>query len=705
MVMFYKLLLIFSGFSGTLLLSVYSYSKGGFPAGRKARYLLIFLRFITLFILFLLLFFRFFSFSVTFKEKPALGIIIDKSDSMNLQDEGIKRNKILNSIITSRGFKDIINKSDPVFCAFGGDVIISKKMPDYFPDNFSTSTNISLAFKKLAHAFSPNKFDSVLLISDGNYNRGMNPVYAAKSMGCPVYVIGVGKDTLPKDLEITNLRTNEISYAGTKINVEVEMSSRGFNKQKVTVNLFCDGNLCDSKIVTLSDNGEQVKALLSFIPKTAGDYLIKAVAPALKGEYTDKNNFRDLKIKVLKSKIKVLMFSGAPDPDVAAISRILKQDPNVEATFRTFKKDGGFYQGTPIFKRDLSSFDVLVLQNIFSKKRYFQRKKYIENILKNFNGSLFVFQSSSAIKDFENYFPCILVPSVRKYIIDVQPGVFLSHPIIANTNISSQKDLPPLYTGFNSINFSLPVNNVLTGTSSKPFHKAIPVISALSTGNKKIVFVWAWGFYKWILRKQDTSFLRRIIENSIRWLALRQSSLNGTVILRTEGMNFESGEEINISCQLYDGLYMPCSQGSVNIFIEKDGKPVQYKELSNIGNGIFTSSVRLSEPGTYTIYASGIIDGKKVGRDTTSFYISDFNAEYQNPASNLKVLKSIADLTNGNFSMADTSLNTFFNIISSESVYKTIRKEIDLFRYPYLFIFLLLLPASEWFLRKKYGLM
>ncbi|MCD6116091.1 VWA domain-containing protein [bacterium] len=635
-----------------------------------------------------------------------MGILIDQSDSMNLIDGGKKRSDTINSIISGREFKKLTNRFNPVFCTFGGDALISKKGTIFLPENLAKSTNISLAFKKLRQSIAPAQFNAVLLFSDGNYNRGLNPVYMAKDMGCPVYTIAAGNYTIPRDLELVDLKTNEVAYAGTGINIEAEILSRGYKNVKVPLQLFSNNRLYSSKIISLSGNGELVKAVLSFYPKTPGDFLLKVSLPHLKGEYTYKNNFKDFKLKVLKSKIKVFMLSGSPNPDGLFIKRVLQKDPDVDVISNTFTKKGGSYEGSFPNKNDITSFDVVILNNVFNIDNFNYRKLYIDKVLHTFKGSFLVLQSLPPSKEFEKYFPFSLSPASGKYPVVINPSpAFSSHPILSNLGLFHYYELPPVYTSFNKIYCSLPLGNVLTGSSTKPNQKSIPVISTLTTSKNKNVFLWTQGFYTWALRNKTSSFFNKLVENTIRWLALRMNLNNGNVVLKTDRLNIQSSEEIGISCQLYDGLYKPVTTGSVRIDIVKNGISFFNGALTNRGNGIFSSVFRLTEPGTYSIRASGIIDGKISCIDTSSVFVSHFNSEFQNPVVDLNVLKLTASSTNGKFLSPDSSLNNFFNKISSFSFKKKLIKQIDFLLYPYLLILLIFLPVLEWFLRKKHGLL
>ncbi|MDZ7849120.1 MAG: hypothetical protein U5L96_21695 [Owenweeksia sp.] len=42
----------------------------------------------------------------------------------------------------------------------------------------------------------------VVMLTDGIYNRGSDPAYAARSLPFPIYSVGFGDTTVPRDLFI-----------------------------------------------------------------------------------------------------------------------------------------------------------------------------------------------------------------------------------------------------------------------------------------------------------------------------------------------------------------------------------------------------------------------------------------------------------------------------------------------------------------------
>ena len=62
----------------------------------------------------------------------------------------------------------------------------------------------------------------------------------------------------------------------------------------------------------------------------------------IQGELTEKNNERSFFIKILKSKLRVLLLAGAPSPDVSAIRQALTEDDHF--TIQAFvQKNSNFH--------------------------------------------------------------------------------------------------------------------------------------------------------------------------------------------------------------------------------------------------------------------------------------------------------------------------------------------------------------------------
>jgi len=74
-------------------------------------------------------------------------------------------------------------------------------------------TNISAVLDRLHSDFYNRNIGAVTLISDGNYNKGINPLYVAEKFNVtPFFTVGVG-DTVPKrDQYIKAVSSNDFAF-------------------------------------------------------------------------------------------------------------------------------------------------------------------------------------------------------------------------------------------------------------------------------------------------------------------------------------------------------------------------------------------------------------------------------------------------------------------------------------------------------------
>src|SRR5690606_9489957 len=113
------------------------------------------------------------------------------------------------------------------------------------PDSFSQLyTDISLTLRAAEERFYNQNVGAVLLISDGIYNRGANPVYQAEHLPFPVYTLGTGDTTVEKDIFIESLAHNEITYLNNEFPVEIGVRARKLSGKNFRISIADeDGNI------------------------------------------------------------------------------------------------------------------------------------------------------------------------------------------------------------------------------------------------------------------------------------------------------------------------------------------------------------------------------------------------------------------------------------------------------------------------------
>ena len=192
------------------------------------------------------------------------------------------------------------------------------------------ATDIAEALKSVKQTSASSNLQAVVLITDGNSTIGMNPLVEAEELSVPVFTVGVGDTSEQKDLLIRKALTNEITYAGTKVPVNVTVHSAGFGGERVQVSIRDGATILDEKSLTLDRGTRDYLVPLSFVTEKEGMQKFTAEVSNLPGELTPQNNRMNFFIKVLKSKLRVALIAGTPSQDAAFIRRAMASDKNIE---------------------------------------------------------------------------------------------------------------------------------------------------------------------------------------------------------------------------------------------------------------------------------------------------------------------------------------------------------------------------------------
>src|SRR5690606_32988717 len=70
------------------------------------------------------------------------------------------------------------------------------------------STDITNALNSVLEQYQDRNLGAIILASDGNFNEGLNPLYALKAGSGSIYTIGLGDSTKPLDALVSKLYGN-----------------------------------------------------------------------------------------------------------------------------------------------------------------------------------------------------------------------------------------------------------------------------------------------------------------------------------------------------------------------------------------------------------------------------------------------------------------------------------------------------------------
>ena len=220
------------------------------------------------------------------------------------------------------------------------------------------STNLSALFDDISLLYSNRNVGAVVMLTDGIYNIGSNPYYAAQRVNFPVYTVGLGSDEQATDLFIADIVHNKEVLKGNRAPVEVKVQAGKLSGKTAKLTVSDDKGEVFSK--TLQISGNQYFETVSFLVDAGQTGLKKfrVDLDELDGEVTHKNNHAQFFIRVIESKDKIAIVYDAPHPDVAAIRSALELSENYELTVSSVDE----------FKANPSEFGLIILHQLPSQK-------------------------------------------------------------------------------------------------------------------------------------------------------------------------------------------------------------------------------------------------------------------------------------------------------------------------------------------------
>jgi len=206
-------------FIAAIIVSYWSYKRTVPDIGKALKILLLTIRLAVLTLILLLIFNPVLKIENQQLRLPDLGVLIDGSASMSLTDNGEQRNAIIKKLLSSEVISSLTKSFNLQFFTFSDSLAGINKSSI---DSISYSGSVTDIAGSLIAAGDriDYKNGAVLLLTDGIYNRGADPVRAAEKLSFPVFAVCTGDSALRKDLSIAEVNSEPIVYKGDEVSVQ-----------------------------------------------------------------------------------------------------------------------------------------------------------------------------------------------------------------------------------------------------------------------------------------------------------------------------------------------------------------------------------------------------------------------------------------------------------------------------------------------------
>ncbi len=658
---------------------------------------------------------------------PVVAVLVDNSLSMTLADDAGNREAQLRSLLSSGALQRLSGTSSVIFYSFS--TSLRESSVDSLQLNGAT-TDIGLALRSLKKKSIP-QLKAVVLLSDGNYNAGENPLDEAGKLGVPVFTVGIGDSLEQKDILLQKLITNSVAYVQSAVPLDATIKVTGFQNKKLAVSLLEDGKQISQQFITLQSSTmsstNEYPVHFSFTPETDGIKKYTVSVSTLEGEVTKKNNAKSVLVRVLKNKMRVAVIAGAPNADVSAIMQSLHSDPNVEATLFV-QQTNGLFKNQPLaqaFGQTLSSTDCITLIGFPTDVTAQSAIQYLVNAISSKSLPLFFVAGRTLnmqkVRELEPLLP-FTVASDRideQLVFPSIPPVNQNHVLLqAEGNSTPQGSdshvdwdkLPPVFSSLTTFKAkseafvlsTAKVNNIVIDN---------PLLVARNVAQKKSFAVTGYGIWRWRLlagaSTETEKFFDSWISNVVRWLVTREEDKQLKVDPSKE--IFSQGEAVDFLGQAYDANYQPMDNADIRVEITSSTSQQRYETiLQPLDKGRYEGTIEALPEGDYSYSASSTISGMEVGKTKGRFSVGEQSVEFADTRMNKSLLQQISAVSGGDY--ADpTQFDRLTNDITSRESMKleeqTITSEFELWNLPSLLSVVVVLFGVEWFIRKRSGML
>lgn len=620
-------------------------------------------------------------------EKPVFITMVDNSSSMrNYKDSATVKSKIEsfnNKLIERFGDKFELHT-----ITVGSEV----KSPGKIDFNESTSA-LSEGFESIHSNFYSRNIGGIAFISDGNFNKGSNPLYSAEKIDLtPVFTVGVGDTTPKKDQYIKNIASNEIAFLKNKFPVEVDLEGIKMGKSNVTVSILNNGKSVASQSVNFSNGTYDYKHVSFLLEADKVGYQQYTVSISKAGgEYTYSNNTRNFYIEILDARSKVLLLAGAPHPDVAALKSVIEKDENLDVTSFLVKE----------WKRDLKKVDLVIYHE--------PGIQYDESVMTLIRDAkipvLYCVGPNTPNSIIQKLKIGLITPNGNQFD-EVQGKInagFQKFEVSTELQ-NSMNYYPPLKTKFGDVKLAAG-NDVLLFQRIGSIQKNDPMIYFGENQNVKFGVIYGEGIWKWkmneYIRTSESKNFTELIQKISQYLVVKQ---NTSALRVTFPKRFTIDEEVEVKAEFYNESMELITKPIIELKL-KDEKNKSDKYQFGAVSNFYKLSLGKLKPGKYEWTASCKYNGKSYSKSGV-FIVENIQLENIESAADHNLLNQIAKQSNGQFYELK-NINQLLNDIEK-------RKDIaemsyseasfnDLIDYKWLFFLIVLIFGTEWFLRRWFG--
>ncbi len=676
--------------------------------------------------------------STVVPQQNFVGILIDDSRSMRLQDaQGGARSAFIPEAFTPGESALLEQLADRFVLRFFRFSDGARRMEGLQELTFDgTHTNLANALDAARAELSGVPVSGLVMVTDGA-DTGGRPLTEAivplQAAGIPVFTVGLGDERITPDIELGRVELPRAVLEGSTLMVDVVVTQHGFRRGSVVPIIVEDeSRILVEETVELGPDGEPVVTRIGFELGQAGARRVRFRIPAQPNERVDRNNTRDAWVDVRGEREKILYFEGEPRWEVKFMRRAVADDDNLQLVLLQRTAESKFLRlevsdstelefGFPTTREELYRYRAIVLGSV--EASFFtqdQLQMLADFVSRRGGGVLFLGGHGSFAEGgwggttVEEVMPVILGAPMRGddgYFTEVKvepTPAGLAHPAVQLDAEPDQvadrwRSLPPV-TAVNQLDRIRPgATELLVGQRSEGGRQVVLAFQRYGRGKSIALTVqdsWLWQMHADVPLEDQSH--EALWKQMLRWLV---DGVPDAVAAVTEQEQVEPGEVVRVVANIQDSTFIAVNDAQVTARVTSPSGLVEEVALDWTveEDGEYVAEFRPAELGDFEIQVEAQRQGALLGSDVTYVHAAPSDREFFGAARRTQLLQRISDDTGGRF-YTRQNVSTLPDDITITGAGVTLAEEHDLWDMPILFILMLLLMGAEWGYRRIRGL-
>jgi uncharacterized membrane protein len=680
-------------------------------------------------------------------QQNVIAVLVDDSRSMAISEDGLTREAQAVGAL-QKGVLQNLNRSFQTRLYRVDDVAARIDNLNGLEAN-APSTRIGDSLKQLSAETSDLPIGAVVLLSDGDDNTGSigaDAINALRARHIPVHTVGFGRERAAHDVELEDAVIAPRALADSRLAARITWRQRGYAGQKISLTVrdvsTGQGKVLGSRIVTLGSDGNLQTETLMFNIGSAGAKTLQIAAAPLPGEENTANNTLTRVVNVGSEARRILYIEGEPRWEYKFIRQAEEDDRMVQIASMVRTSQNKIYRqgindpkeladGFPSRPEDLFAYQGVIIGSV--EAGYFTpgQQELIGEFVDRRGGGLLLLGGQFSLADggwnatnLIDLLPTTLPTQAGTFHREQDPKSGTIHtvaelaPAGADNTITRLVDDPaanaakwkqlPYLMDYEDPGMQKPGAAVLADMIT-PEGRKLPLLVTENFGRGRTAIMATGGSWRWQMSSPLGDTAHDLFwQQLLRWLV---SDTPGHVSASVSSQMLLDNGTVTLNAEVRDQQYNPARDAKVEAHILGPSGVSALVEMAPVPDspGQFQAAWSAPKPGAYLTEVTaqradpGTRAVKELGRDVLTFQRMDGIAEKFHTEQNRELLEQLAAQTGGRY-WKPAELSKLAGSIPFSEAGVTTRETKGLWDLPLVFLVLVLLRFSEWWLRRKWGI-